>query len=83
MLVKNADVSVEKFALLFEFTGDVNAICHVPYCCSASRSTMEDDTKEDENEVKTGMLCLIAVALVNGYVKVKTSANTSDEVYNS
>lgn len=83
VLAENADVEFERFALLFEFTGDVNAIRHVLYCCSASRPAMEGDTKEDEKEVKTETLSLTASALANGYVKAKTSANTSDEVYNS
>lgn len=83
VLAENADVSFERFALLFEFTGDVNAIRHALYCCSASRPAMEGDTKEDEKEVKTETLSLTASALANGYVKAKTSANTSDAVYDS
>lgn len=83
VLAENADVEFERFALLFEFTGDVNAIRHVLYCCSASRPAMEGDTKEDEKEVKTETLSLTASALANGYVKAKTSTNTSDAVYNA
>ena len=83
MMAENATVSYERFALLFEFSGDAKAIRHVLYCCSASRPAMEGQTAEDEKEVQTETLTLSATALANGYVKAKTSANTSEEVYNS
>ena len=68
VMAENATVSYERFALLFEFSGDAN---------------MEGQTAEDEKEVQTETLTLSATALANGYVKAKTSANTSEEVYNS
>ncbi len=83
VLAESADAEFERFALLFEFTGDKHAIRHVLYCCSASRPSMEGETREDEKEVQTETLTLIASALPNGYVKAKTSVNTSDSVYNS
>lgn len=82
VLTENANNEFERFALLFEFTGDKNAIRHVLYCCSASRPSVEGETKEDEKEVQTEELSIIASALANGYVKAKTSVNTSDAVYN-
>jgi len=83
VLAENANNTFERFALLFEFTGDAKAIRHVLYCCSASRPSMEGETKEDEKEVQTEELSLIASALANGYVKAKTSTNTSKDVYDS
>ena len=80
VLAENANSEFERFALLFEFTGDKNAIRHVLYCCSASRPSMEGETKEDEKEVQTEELAIIASALANGYVKAKTSVNTSDAI---
>ena len=77
VMAENATVSYERFALLFEFSGDAKAIRHVLYCCSASRPAMEGQTAEDEKEVQTETLTLSATALANGYVKAKTSANTS------
>ena len=53
------------------------------YCCSASRPSQEGDTKEDEKEVKTEELSIIASALANGYVKAKSSTNTSKAVYDA
>ena len=80
VLLENANTEYERFALLFEFTGDDHAIRHVFYCCSASRPSAEGDTKEDEKEVKTEELSIIASALANGYVKAKSSVNTSKAV---
>ena len=83
VLLENANTTFERFALLFEFTGDQHAIRHVFYCCSASRPSQEGDTKEDEKEVKTEELSIIASALANGYVKAKSSVNTSNAVYDA
>ena len=83
VLLENADNTFERFALLFEFTGDQKAIRHVFYCCSASRPSAEGDTKEDEKDVQTEELSIIASALANGYVKAKTGENTSKAVYDA
>ena len=83
VLTENANNEFERFALLFEFTGDKNAIRHVLYCCSASRPSVEGETKEDEKEVKTEELSIIASPLANGYVKTKTTVNTSKAVYDA
>ena len=77
VLAENANDTFERFALLFEFTGDAKAIRHVLYCCSASRPSMEGETKEDEKEVQTEELSLIASALANGYVKASLATNPS------
>jgi hypothetical protein len=55
-------------------------------CCTAAARPvllMEGETKEDEKEVQTEELSMIASALANGYVKAKTSTNTSKAVYDS
>ena len=83
VLTENANNEFERFALLFEFTGDKNAIRHVLDCCSASRPSVEGETKEDEKEVQTEELSIIASALANGAVKAKTSSNTSKAVYDA
>ena len=83
VLAENANVEFERFALLFEFTGDAKAIRHVLYCCSASRPNMEGETREQQKEVKTEQLTLTATPLANGYVKAKTGTNTSKTVYDN
>lgn len=44
---------------------------------------MEGETAKDEKKVQTETLSLSATALANGYVKAKTSANTSQSVYDA
>ena len=83
VLLENADIEPERFALLFEFTGDRHAIRHVLYCCSATRPSVEGDTKEENKQVKTETLNLSATPLPNGYVKAKTSQTTSKAVYDA
>ena len=83
VLLENANTNFERFALLFEFTGDQHAIRHVFYCCSASRPSQEGETKEDEKEVQTEELSIIASPLANGYVKTKTTVNTSKAIYDA
>ena len=81
VLIEDATVETEKFALLFEFDGDVKKIRHVLYNCIASRPTIESSTKEDEIEVKTETLSITASPLTGGYVKARTSDTTTEEAY--
>ena len=83
VLIENATNQGEKFALLFEFDGDVRKIRHVLYNCIASRPTIESATKEDEIEVKTETLSITASPLQGGYVKARTSDNTETPYYNN
>ena len=81
VLIEDATVETEKFALLFEFDGDVKKIRHVLYNCIASSPTIESSTKEDEIEVKTETLSITASPLSGGYVKARTSDTTTEEAY--
>lgn len=82
VLVENAKISeTEKFALLFEFDGDVNAIRHVLYNCSATRPSIESETKEDTIEPGTETLSLTADPREDGLVKSRSGDTTSKETY--
>ena len=82
VLVEKANVSeTEKFALLFEFDCDVNAIRHVLYNCSASRPSIESETKEDTIEPGTETLSLTADPREDGLVKSRTGDTTSADTY--
>ena len=82
VLVEKSDTSgAEKFALLFEFDGDVKAIRHVLYNCSTSRPSLESETKEDTIEPGTEKLSLTADPREDGLVKSRTGDNTTDNTY--
>ena len=82
VLVERSDITeTEKFALLFEFDGDVNAIRHVMYNCSASRPSIASETKEDTIEPVTETLSLTADPREDGLVKARTGDETTQATY--
>lgn len=70
-----------KFALLFEFDGDVNCIRHVLYNCSSSRPSIESQTKEDTIEPGTEKLTIAADPRSDGLVKSRTGDATAAATY--
>lgn len=82
VLVERSDITESVyFALLFEFDGDVNAIRHVLYNCTASRPSIESETKEETIEPGTETLSLTADPREDGLVKSRTGDDTSAETY--
>lgn len=79
--IENVNAKTKDFALLFEFDGDAKAIKHVLYNCSATRPNLESETINESKEVKTETLSITATALPDGSVKARTTANTTQEVY--
>ena len=82
VLVERSDITESVyFALLFEFDGDVHAIRHVLYNCTASRPSIESETKEDTIEPGTEKLSLTADPREDGLVKSRTGDDTSASTY--
>lgn len=82
VLVENSGVGESvKFALLFEFDGDINAIRHVLYYCTASRPSIESETKEDTIEPGTETLSITADPRADGLVKARTGDTTDTTSY--
>jgi len=78
-LFEDADALPKTIALMFEFTGDANAIRHLLYNVSVARPNIEGSTKGASIDVKTETLNITASpALDTGYVKARAEvANTS------
>ena len=82
VLMEEGNPTPGHFALLFEFTGDVNAIRHVLYNCTATQNDVAGQTKGENVEVQTETLNLTAKALPGGgRVKAKTGTTTDATVY--
>lgn len=82
VLIENASITeLEKFALLFEFDGDVRSIRHVLYNCTSSRPSIESETKEDTIEPGKEKLTLTADPREDGLVKSRTGDATDAEIY--
>ena len=84
VLIERSDITESVyFALLFEFDGAVNAIRHVLYNCTASRPSIEFQTKESSIEPGTETLSIAADPREDGLVKSRTGDDTSTATYNN
>ena len=71
----------QKFAFLFEFDGDQKAIRLVLYNCTATRPSIESDTKEENIEPGTETITISNSPLPNGRVKAQTTVDTDKTTY--
>lgn len=83
LIEKSTNAESVKFALLFEFDGDVNCIRHVLYNCTSSRPSIESETKEDTIEPGTEKLSITADPRADGLVKARTGDTTDQIAYDN
>ena len=81
LVERSNNIESVKFALLFEFDGDVNCIRHVLYNCITSRPSIESETKEDSIEPGTEKLSITADPRSDGLVKARTGDTTDAATY--
>ena len=81
VLVENADAKQAAFALLFEFDGDEKAIRHVMYNCTATRPSLESQTKEESVDPVTETLTISAAPMADGRIKARTGDTTDEATY--
>ena len=74
-------VKPQRFALMYEFDGDVKANRHVLYNCTATRPTDNSETTGESIEPVTSELTFTATALPDGLVKRRTTSQTPDTIY--
>jgi phi13 family phage major tail protein len=67
-IIENANATVKKFALMFEFDGDAKKTRHVLYNVLATRPNIESSTKTNTKEPKTDSL----------EIEVRPALDTSD-----
>ena len=83
VMVENVSAEPKSFALLFEFSGDQKATRHVLYNCSATRPGISGATTTNTKEPTTESMTITASPLENGNIKAKTTATTTESVYNA
>lgn len=81
VLVENANKNTNKFALLFEFDGDVKAIRRCLYNCTCTRPSIESETKEETVEPGTETLSITNSPREDGMVKAQTGPDTTADTY--
>lgn len=83
VLVENAQAEAKPFALLYGFKGDKHHRRHVLYDCTASRSNIKGENKDNQKQPDTEAMTLTSVPLPDGKVKASTTAETPETVYNA
>ena len=83
VMVENSDAQTQRFAIMFEFQGDKKATRHVMYYCSANRPSLGSTTKDSGEPNTTDLSITVSPRPDNSQVKAKTTAGTTDTIYES
>jgi hypothetical protein len=79
VVFEKSSAAPKPFALLFEFTGDANAVKHVLYKCLATRTNVSGKATT-KKEVSPTTLNLQSRPNKAGYVKSRSASNTDATV---
>lgn len=82
LLVESIDDKSHEFAMAFQFEGDEKAIRHILYRCSATRPSLESETKADKVTPNTDSLDFTAIPRSSDGV-IKAKAEKGDSVYDT
>ena len=80
VLIENVNVEQASFALLFQIDGDADNQYYCLYNCTGTRPPIASQTNEDTKDPQTQASTISAVALENGNVMARTTAETTEEV---
>lgn len=80
VLLENASTEAKPFALLYQIDGDTDNQFYCLYNCSAARPGVGGTTTTETKEPQTQTSTISAVALQNGNVMARTTAQTPAEV---
>lgn len=81
---ENNDAKANKFALLYQFEGDIKETKHVLYFCTATRPEDGSTTKNENKDIQTETLKFTANNIPGtNHIKAKTSSETDEIVYNN
>lgn len=84
VLTESANSVGKPFALMFEFAGDVKAVRHVIYNCTANRPNVASSTKTATAEPNENELTFVASPRETDYaVKTKTTDTTPAPIYDA
>jgi len=84
VITEKANVETKPFALLFEFDGDVKAIRHVLYSCTAKRPKVSSATKTNSKEPNVNELTFVSSPRETDLaVKTKTTATTPAGIHDA
>ena len=80
VLVENADVEPNPFALLYQIDGDVNEDFYCLYNCTGTRPGIGGTTNTDTKTPQTRISSISAVPLPDGRVMARTTETTKESV---
>ena len=80
VLVEDANAEPKQFALGFQIDGNLRSTYFWYYVCTASRPSQEANTNEESKEVDTQTLEWKCAPNADGYVRAKSTAETTAAV---